>query len=120
MGEADCKQLRRAQDAGGIVFQAHPRLHGLPWSVPDSVANRHVLLAITKQFRGARFGIFIATHSAGAPGRCARECMAKRSFTADTTGSMGPWPSAHGVSSLGRVSSSRTAITSLPCRTNTR
>ena len=46
---ADCQQLRRAQDAGGIVFQAHPLLHGLSWTVPDSVANRHVLLAIKKQ-----------------------------------------------------------------------
>ena len=46
---ADCETLRQGQDWGGIVFYAHPCIHGFPWSVPDSVANRHVLRAIKKQ-----------------------------------------------------------------------
>lgn len=32
-----------------IVFTAHPRLNGMPRKVPDTIANRHVLLALKKQ-----------------------------------------------------------------------
>ena len=39
---ADCLTLRRREAAQGIVFYAHPQVHGLPWSVPDSIANKHV------------------------------------------------------------------------------
>ena len=58
---ADCETLRQGQDWGGILFYAHPCIHGFPWSVPDSVANRHVLRAIKKQpfrrFKGSRYAL---------------------------------------------------------------
>ena len=42
--------LRRSQSARGNVLYAHSWIHGLPWSVPDSVANRHVLPTLKTQF----------------------------------------------------------------------
>ncbi|ETN10387.1 hypothetical protein PPTG_10525 [Phytophthora nicotianae INRA-310] len=47
--KADIVQLQQHEYTGAIVFQAHPMLHGFPWTVPDSTANRHVLAAIKKQ-----------------------------------------------------------------------
>ncbi|POM66370.1 RxLR effector candidate protein, partial [Phytophthora palmivora] len=32
-----------------IALFAHPQLHRFPWSVPDSVANKHIGAAIKKQ-----------------------------------------------------------------------
>ncbi|KAE9326617.1 hypothetical protein PR003_g16202 [Phytophthora rubi] len=46
---ADIRKLQRYEDEGSIVFNAHPKLHGFPWSVPDTIANKHVLAAIKKQ-----------------------------------------------------------------------
>ncbi|CAI5719346.1 unnamed protein product [Peronospora destructor] len=46
---ADCQKLRKVQVARGIVFYANPLIHGFPWSVPDTIANKHVLLALKKQ-----------------------------------------------------------------------
>ena len=45
---ADCHRLRKDQSAGGIVFYANPLIHGIPWSVPDTIANKHVLLSLKK------------------------------------------------------------------------
>ncbi|KAE8965141.1 hypothetical protein PR001_g28821, partial [Phytophthora rubi] len=46
---ADRTKLRRFQDAGSIVFCAHPRVHSIQWSVPDNIANKHVLTALKQQ-----------------------------------------------------------------------
>uniref|UniRef100_A0AAV1TSU2 Uncharacterized protein n=1 Tax=Peronospora matthiolae TaxID=2874970 RepID=A0AAV1TSU2_9STRA len=45
----DCQALRQSAAARGIVFYAHPFLHGLPWSDQDSIAYKHVLMALKKQ-----------------------------------------------------------------------
>ena len=54
----DCRTLEAGQHNCAIVFQAHSRLHGIPWSVSNSVANPHVHLALNKQpfkrFKGSR------------------------------------------------------------------
>ncbi|ETI48447.1 hypothetical protein F443_07523, partial [Phytophthora nicotianae P1569] len=47
--KADIVKLQQHEYTGASVFQAHPMLHGYPWTVPDSTANRHVLAAIKKQ-----------------------------------------------------------------------
>jgi hypothetical protein len=47
--QADMRKLRDREQDGGIVFNAHPRLHSFPWDVPDTVANKHVLAALKKQ-----------------------------------------------------------------------
>ena len=41
--------LRKDQGAGGIVFHKNPLIHGFPWTVSDTIASKHVLLAYTKQ-----------------------------------------------------------------------
>merc|ERR1712137_77420 len=116
--EADCQQLRRAQDAGGIVFQAHPLLHGLPWSVPDSVANRHVLLAIKKQaFQRCKGSEYSLRPTLQGLRVAAQESAWQYAALQQTPRAVWDHGRAHGVSSMGRVSSSRTAIKSLPCRT---
>jgi hypothetical protein len=46
---ADRERMRRYQQEGSIVFFAHPLVHGFPWSVKDSVANKHVMKVIKKQ-----------------------------------------------------------------------
>jgi hypothetical protein len=46
--QADIEKLRRRENDGDIVVQAHPMLHGFPWEVPDTVANKHVLSALKK------------------------------------------------------------------------
>ncbi|KAE8981596.1 hypothetical protein PR003_g12314 [Phytophthora rubi] len=46
---ADRVKLQRFQDIGSIVFYAHPNAHGMQWSVPDNIANKHVLVALKKQ-----------------------------------------------------------------------
>ena len=45
----DCHRLRKDQVAKVIVFYANPLIHGFPWSVPDTLANKHVLVALKKQ-----------------------------------------------------------------------
>uniref|UniRef100_M4BZI6 RxLR effector candidate protein n=1 Tax=Hyaloperonospora arabidopsidis (strain Emoy2) TaxID=559515 RepID=M4BZI6_HYAAE len=54
----DCRTLEAGQHNLAIVFQAHPRLYGIPWRVSDSVANPHVHLALKKQpfkrFKGSQ------------------------------------------------------------------
>ena len=45
----DCQTLLQSAEARGIVFHTRPFLHGLPWSVPDSIANKHVLMALKQQ-----------------------------------------------------------------------
>jgi hypothetical protein len=44
----DCQHLSRYEEEGGIVFYAHPQIHRFPWSVPDSIANKHVVQALKK------------------------------------------------------------------------
>ncbi|KAE9273288.1 hypothetical protein PR003_g29950, partial [Phytophthora rubi] len=46
---ADRTKLRRFQDAGSFGFYAHPRVHSIQWSVPDNIANKHVLTALKQQ-----------------------------------------------------------------------
>ena len=57
----DCQTLRRRVHTQGIVFYAHPHIHGLPWSVPDSVANTHVQRALKTQpyrlVKGSEFAL---------------------------------------------------------------
>ena len=49
---ADYLTLRRSEAAQGNVFHAHSQVQGLPWSVPDSIANKHVQRALkTQPFR---------------------------------------------------------------------
>jgi hypothetical protein len=52
----DQRKLQRRQHYGSIVFFAHPRCHGIAWSVPDSIANQHIGKVLKqqpfKQFRG--------------------------------------------------------------------
>jgi hypothetical protein len=52
----DQQKLRSHEAEGSIVFYAHPRVHGFEWSVPETIANRHVVQALKKQpfrrFRG--------------------------------------------------------------------
>jgi hypothetical protein len=54
--QQDIEKLQKREQEGNIVFNAHPTLHGYPWSVPDAVANKHVFLAIKKhvfrEYRG--------------------------------------------------------------------
>jgi len=45
----DRRKLSRYEAEGSIVFFAHPWLHRFEWSVPDSIANRHVVNALKKQ-----------------------------------------------------------------------
>jgi hypothetical protein len=45
----DTQHLRRDELDGGIVFYAHPLLHGVSWSVPETIANKHVVKALKKQ-----------------------------------------------------------------------
>ena len=45
----DCHRLRKDQCAEGNVFYVNPLIHGFPWSEPDIIANKHVLLALKKQ-----------------------------------------------------------------------
>ena len=47
--DADCHRLRKEQRAGDIVFYANPLIHGFPWTVPDTIANKHALLVLKKQ-----------------------------------------------------------------------
>ena len=42
---ADCHRLRKDQKEGSIVFYANR----FPWSVTDTIANKHVLLSLKKQ-----------------------------------------------------------------------
>jgi hypothetical protein len=46
---ADKKRMQRYQQEGSIMFYAHPHLHGFPWRVSDSIANKHVLKVIKQQ-----------------------------------------------------------------------
>ena len=46
---AYCRHLRKDQSAGGIVFYANPLIHGFPWSLPDTIANKHILSSLKKQ-----------------------------------------------------------------------
>ena len=46
---ANCRTLLRHQVARDIVFYAHPLLHGLRWSVLDSIAKEHVQQALKPQ-----------------------------------------------------------------------
>jgi hypothetical protein len=41
--------MEKYQHQGSIVFNAHPACHGIRWEVPDTVANKHVLLSLKKQ-----------------------------------------------------------------------
>jgi hypothetical protein len=45
----DRKRLQQNQSNGSIVFNAHPLCHGIPWSVPDNIANKHVGAVLKKQ-----------------------------------------------------------------------
>ena len=42
-------RLGKDQSAGSIVFYANPLIRGFLWSVPDTIASKHVLLALKKQ-----------------------------------------------------------------------
>jgi hypothetical protein len=59
--QPDITKLQKQEQEGNIVFNAHPTLHGYPWSVPDTISNKHVFLAIKKQvfqeYRGTRGSI---------------------------------------------------------------
>ncbi|POM75681.1 LOW QUALITY PROTEIN: RxLR effector candidate protein [Phytophthora palmivora] len=46
---ADWDKLRQSQEQDGLVFVAHPWLHRIPWTVPDTIANQHVVKALKRQ-----------------------------------------------------------------------
>jgi hypothetical protein len=45
----DVVKLQQRQQDGSVVFAAHPGIHGVPWSVKDSIANKHVLKVLKMQ-----------------------------------------------------------------------
>jgi hypothetical protein len=45
----DVTKLQKFQQSGSIVFYAHPWCHGIPWVVPDNIANKHVIAVLKKQ-----------------------------------------------------------------------
>ena len=98
-------QLRKDQSAGGIVFYANPLIHGFPWSVPDTIANKHVLLSLKKQpfrrYKGSD-GALVQTVK-----RLQNAAEVQRtvnsSSTANANSCLGSWKRAHRVPSLGRV-----------------
>ena len=46
---ADCHRLRKDQRTEDIVFYANLLMYEFPWSVLDTIANKHVLLSLKKQ-----------------------------------------------------------------------
>ena len=48
-GIEDCPRFRKGQNAGVSVIYANPLIYGFPWSEPDTIANKDVLLTLENQ-----------------------------------------------------------------------
>lgn len=103
---ADCQLFQKENLDEGIVFSANPLIHGFPWSVPETIANMHVLLAIKKQvFRRYKGLESKLSGDASRFGNTKR--VANTNSSADANSSLGSQKRAHFVPSSNNAKGSK-------------